>query len=500
MNAKALILRNSIALLLAIFVFNSCKEKEDEPFRFPTDQVELILEDGAIVGSEIQSSNFYKTTLPGGKSVKIFYGNSADNIIWELAAGVKSIDPYTKYYWHAAVYDIATKEYSEFSETRAFYSIGTLSLEYETDNGETENAIMVRWKNFGHSRFSNMKVQMTPTKDCGFAGKIFDVPAGQDSFYIKWSDNTEMPYLINDYDDEKGQDYEPVIYKIQLTADIQIEDKTFPVKSSNGIREIFLNKSTHVRDHEFNVYRVVKIGNRQWLADDLRTKSFIYKGDTIKLDDIEFDQVYDSEQPAPYKTIKLTESGSTGITYCVGDYWGERIRINGLYDGLNAKGLISLLAPKGYHISNNADWEDLERYYGVESPEIAELKYGYFPRGYVAEECFEDIRENYVQYFQGGDVELRRRLSSNTDWIYYDPNETPNADYIQSAFNAKPFAGKGYGCIYYTLMVDEHKQNTDIVFLFRVLSTVDKGILNMGDEIWIQGDHSRYASLRCVKD
>ena len=118
----------------------------------------------------------------------------------------------------------------------------------------------------------------------------------------------------------------------------------------------------------------------------------------------------------------------------------------------------------------------------------------------MAEECFEDIRENYVQYFQGGDVELRRRLSSNTDWIYYDPNETPNADYIQSVFNAKPFSGKGYGCIYYTLMVDEHKQNTDIVFLFRVLSTIDKGILNMGDEIWIQGGHSRYASLRCVKD
>ena len=498
MNAKTLTNRcATIALLLTILVFYSCK-KEDKTFLFPADQVELLLADGATIGTEIQRTDFYKTTLPGGKSVKIFYGKSVDNITWELESGVKVIDPYVKYYWHAVVYDVATKEYSDYSETRAFYSLAPIKATIESDNGETENAIVLHWEMVDKAKFSTVRVQMIPTKDCGFAGKTLDVPAQQDSLYIKWSDNTEMPYLFKDYDDKKGQVYEPVIYKIILSADIQLEDKTFTVQSANTIRECFLNKSTHVRDHEFNVYRVVKIGNRQWLADDLRTKSFIYKGDTIKLEDIEFNQVYDGKQPAPYKAIELPESGSAGIIYCVGDYWGEKISFD-RYKELKAEELISLLAPKGYHISNNADWEDLERYYGVESPEIVEIKGGYFPNGYVADGCFEYIiEEGYNKYFQGGDEELRRQLSSNIDWIYYDPDEKPN--YIQSAFNAKPFAGRGCGCIYYTLMDEEHKQNQDIIFMFRILSTLDKGILNMGDEMWIQGDHSRYASLRCVKD
>lgn len=500
MNTKTSTFRYAaISLLLTIFVFCSCK-KEDEPFLFPADQVELLLADGAAVGTEIQKSDFYKTTLPGGKTVKIFYGKSADNITWELESGERAIDPFVKYYWRAAVYDVATKEYSDFSETRAFYSLAPIKATMESDNGETENAIVLRWEIVDKANFSNVRVQMTPTKDCGFAGKTLDVPAQQDSLYIKWSDNTEMPYLFKDYDDKKGQVYEPVVYKIILSADIQLEDKTFSVQSANTIRECFLNKSTHVRDHEFNVYRVVKIGNRYWLADDLRTKSFIYNGDTIKLDDIEFSSVNIGEgQPAPYKTIKLPESGSTGITYCVGEYWGEKIYFD-RYKELEAQEMISLLAPKGYHISNNADWEDLERYYGVETPEIPEIKSpdGRYDRytviAYMNEEYFEDIRENFAQYFQGADVELRRQLSSNTDWIYYDSDEKPN--YIQSAFNAKPFAGEGYGCMYYTLVDEEHKQN---LYIFRVLSTVDKGILNFGDDVRIQS-HFRYASLRCVKD
>ena len=79
--------------------------------------------------------------------------------------------------------------------------------------------------------------------------------------------------MIQDYDDEVGQYYEPIIYQFKLTADVQVGDTTFSI-ASNEIDEILLDGDKYVRDHEFNVYRIVKIGEQVWMADDLRCTTY----------------------------------------------------------------------------------------------------------------------------------------------------------------------------------------------------------------------------------
>lgn len=234
------------------------------------------------------------------------------------------------------------------------------------------------------------------------------------------------------------------------------------------------------------------------MVDDLRTKSFIYEGDTIQLDDVEIFNFSD-ESPAPYKVITLVESRSKGVLYCIGDSRNKETNFKnskGESCSLSMQNLIPLLAPKGFHVSNNDDLADLEKYYGVETPSIVEFSSGYFPLGYLNEDNYDFLRKYYAGDFQGSNVDLRRRLSSMYDWKYYNGEET--AVGMQTEFNAKPFAAEdnGTGCIYYTLMDENHSYT---VGLLRILSTVDRGILNMGCDLYWQGGY-RYAQIRCVKD
>lgn len=469
--------KTAIAALALLVTFNSCKKEEDEPFLFPADQVELLLADGAAVGTKIQKSDFYKTTLPGGKSVKIFYGKSADNITWELESGERAIDPFVKYYWRAAVYDAATKEYSDFSETRAFYSFAPIKATMESDNGETENAIVLRWEIVDKANFSNVRVQMTPTKDCGFAGKTFDVPDGQDSLYIKWADNTEIPYLFNDFDDEHGKIYDPVVYEFQLMADVQIADKTVPIQCDNKVQEIFLNKSTHVHDYEFNVYRLVKIGNQIWTADNFIASSVCYNNKMYKFSELElvYGSYVDNEQPDEngqtivslvykpltdeevYETLRLPSGAETKIYNFLLDIetheWGSLLYESPVHDSRGNVDLARLLkmyaVPKGFHISTVDDWLELERFYGVTIDTATPKRDGTTLYGYLYPEDFY-IADFINEVYEGEDVGIRWQLSSQYDW--YDTTGMLMRN-IPSQFNAKPFGcdeeTKGNGVIYY---------------------------------------------------
>ena len=488
--------------LLSVSVFSlaltSCIEQVAiDPV--PTKPTTTTIYNGFVTRDTVITLNIDGSTVNDDAYVGYDYYFSSDNSNFEkISPENVKLKPYTQYWWYAVPSSYFEGELlatGKKSDTRKLYCIPHSPI--ETDHGDGEWAAVLDFKKVKNvvggkvtaiSDKYEYEIELSEGQDmCKLEGKNISSP--ENNAYKHW------------WDDAKGIEYEPIIYTFKVDLNIKVGDTV--ATCTDYVKEIILDKNSAVRDHEFNVYRVVKIGNRQWLADDLRTKSFIYKGDTIKLDTIEFDYVYGGDkQPAPYRTIELPESGSTGITYCVGGAWYEKVWIGDRHSGgskeLSIQELISLLAPKGYHISNNADWEDLEKYYGVESPKIVDPGesggFHYYPHGFLRESYYEDIRENYSQYFQGGDVELRRLLSSKNDWIYYNNEET--ADDIPAVFNAKPFAGEGRGSIYYTMM-DEKYENYD--FLVRVLSTVDKGILNMGFDSVILGSRF-YFSLRCVKD
>lgn len=490
-------MKKTIYLLLVSGVsimLNSCIDEVD-PDPVPTTP-KMYIPNGYISQDTVINLEVGGSTTNDDVYVVYHYYLSTDNSNFEkISPNNVKLQPYTQYWWYAVPNSYYGKELvatGERTETRTFYCIPPFDI--ESDNGEGDWAAVIRFKNVGNI----MGGKVTAKSDYG--SFEVEIPAGQDSCYIKYEryfesgSEPDNNAYVHWWDDAHGVYYEPIIYtfKVDLTLRVGDKDTTY----TKSIKEIILDKNDAVRDHEFNVYRVVKIGNRQWLVDDLRTKSFIYKGDTIKLDDVKIFN-FDKESPVPYKTVKLSESGSTGIVYCIGDWRNRDVDFkdkNGKTCSLGMQSLIPLLAPKGCHISNNDDWEDLERFYGIESPEITKLESGYYPQGYVYEDNYDDLRQYYTKYFQGGDMYLRRQLSSMYDWVYYNNEE--NSVGMQMPFNAKPFAGEGHGCIYYTLMDEEHKYSLG---LFRILSTVDKGIFNFGCSNTWQGLY-QYASLRCVKD
>ena len=191
----------AIALMALTFVFNSCEKEDDEPFHFPADQVELLLPDGAVVDTTIRRADIVSSTNPD-YTVVVMVGTEKDNLSTFMGNDKCVLKIDQKYYWQAKVVDSKSGENSEFSEIRSFYVLDPkMKVTMETDNGETENAIVLRWSDIDHNKYKNIKLQMKPTKECGFAGKTFEIPDGQDSLYIRLADNPEIPYMFNDFDD-----------------------------------------------------------------------------------------------------------------------------------------------------------------------------------------------------------------------------------------------------------------------------------------------------------
>lgn len=476
-------------ILISVFAITSCID-EVIPDPTPSKPNYITIEDGFVCQDTVIKIEVNGSYANDDVNVRYKYYLKTEDTDFKEVASMVTLKPYTQYWWYAepvSYYNNEECAVGEPTEVRTFYC--TPPIDVKTDNGDGDWAAVLRFKNIPI-------VGGTVTATSSTENFEIQISEGQDSCYIKYSrdfGNNNNAY-IHWWDDEKGINYEPIIYTFKVELQVKVGDKLLTL-TKDGIKEIILDKSSAVRDHEFNVYRVVKIGNRRWMADDLRVKSFIYKGDTIELNNV---MIGGNGIPL-FNEITLPESGSKGILYCIGPYSSYDVYFNNSKEeriSLKVSQLIELLAPYGFHVSNNDDWEDLEKYYGVESPKISEFYGGYFPIGYLYEPNYEDIRSNYyINNFQGSDVDLRRRLSSMYDWKYYN-DEEPKVG-VQTEFNAKPFvdSGDGSGCVYYTLMDDDHKYTLG---LFRILSPVDKGILNIGSNRWNSNSH--YVQIRCVEN
>ena len=427
----------AIALMALTFVFNSCEKEDDEP-TFPVD-IELLMEDEITVGTSICKNDFYKVDGNiGGRHIKIHIGTDKEKLISEMA-DTTYLTPNKQYFWQVEVRDMSKDKYY-YSDIRTFYCLG--SIEFTTDNGENEIAAVVRWTN--DSKYKNYKVVMTPTKECGFTGKTFDIPEGQDSLYVKWLDNTSIPYMFNDFDDLHGINYEPVVYNFKLTADVTIGDKTF--EASGSAKEIFLNKTNHVRDHEMNVYRVAEVGDQVWMADDLRCTSYINSnGDTIPLK-LNKDYIV-SELP----------SGAKGILY-THDFLFDK-------DNKFFMGHIKGMVPQSFHYAADEDWNKLEKVYGIDA--IAPKYYDHFTSKdewclaqyeFPTLGCYDYDYYNAKAdslYANSSYIDLWEVFASVSDWVDENGN---NVCPSISVFNIKPFGvgygsklyHQGYGALYYS--------------------------------------------------
>ena len=104
-----------------------------------------------------------------------------------------------------------------------------------------------------------------------------------------------------------------------------------------------------VADIENNIYKTVKIGNRWWMAENLRVKTF--------------------RDGTPIAYLPASDNWTNGIAaYCVFENNPES---PGLLYNWHAVNHAAGIAPEGWHVPTDEDWQELERELGMEAGEAA---------------------------------------------------------------------------------------------------------------------------------
>jgi uncharacterized protein (TIGR02145 family) len=108
-----------------------------------------------------------------------------------------------------------------------------------------------------------------------------------------------------------------------------------------------------IADIEGNIYRTVKIGDKWWMAEDLKVKKF-RNGDLIG------DAQNESEWTNASAAFCLLEGNP---------------QAPGLLYNWEAVNHPSGLAPEGWHVATEADWQELERFLGMSVDEIEKINW-----------------------------------------------------------------------------------------------------------------------------
>ena len=384
------ILCTAFAVMLAV---SGCKETEDEPTPnpIPTVPTTFSLEDGAEITDTTITLNASGSTVED-ENLKVSYvyyiGTKADDL--EETPAEVTLKPYTQYFWCAQAETEAGE--SEMTEIRTFYCVPNL-LTLTSDNGDGEWAAIIRWNNA--DKFKSVTISATPDHE-GYTLENQTIEGGVDSCYFKTTKPENVAYT-HLWDDAKGIYYEPVIYTFNVEAKAQVGDKTFTFTSS--AKEILLDKQSCVRDHEFNVYRVQKIGTQTWLADDLRVRTDL-DGNNLAY------------------SVQQLESKAIGIIYAT------------------HKHKLQDVLPKGYHISTHEDWLKLESFYGVETDDYTDI--GGWQLNYFRMDT--TVHSNFVEekrIFVGEEQKIGTLLQCGCG-VWKKTNET-NQSGERTAFNAMPF-------------------------------------------------------------
>lgn len=403
-------MRTRFILYLAFAVMlaaSGCKETEDEPTPnpIPTVPTTFGLENGAEITDTTITLNASGSTVED-ENLKVSYvyyiGTKADDL--EETPAEVTLEPYTQYFWCARAETEAGE--SEMTEIRTFYCVPNL-LTLTSDNGDGEWAAIIRWNNA--DKFKSVTISATPDHE-GYTLESQTIEGGVDSCYFKTTKLEDDAYT-HAWDDAKGVYYEPVIYTFNVEAKAQVGDKTFTFTSS--IKEILLDKQSCVRDHEFNVYRVQRIGRQTWLADDLRVRTKL-NGEKLHCESI------------------VLKSGATGILYYTG-YSTEQFFVSTPLNELQD------VLPKGYHISTHEDWLKLESFYGVEADDYTNIR-GCPPEYFRMDTTYHSYVSDIIEKrrkFVGEEQKIGTLLQCGCG-VWKKTNET-NQSGERTAFNAMPF-------------------------------------------------------------
>ena len=460
-------MRTRFILYLAFAVMlaaSGCKEDE-EPSQIPTVPTTFSIEDGAEITDTTITLKVSGSTVED-EVLKVSYvyyiGTKADEL--EETPAEVTLEPYTQYFWCAQAKTEVGE--GEKTEVRTFYCVP--GFDVTTDNGYGEYAAVIKWNRA--DRFQSVTISATANHD-GYELEPQTITGGVDScsFGLKRnvSDPTKDNAFVQYWDDEHGIYAEPVVYDFKVDAKVQVGDKTITI--TNNAKECILDKKHVVRDREFNVYRVARIGNQTWLADDFRVTKY-YDGSPIEY------------------VISTLPSGATGLQY--------RSNTLAWTDELLAK-----VTPKGYHISTNEDWLQLEAFYGLTSNDIPNMWVG-FPIYEDTTGLYYSEKEHIAKVLFGIEQRVGYSLESAFDWAKTNDTNQTGESFM---FNAKPFGYANYlgdrACYEYASVYGTPDYG-NYGRICRIIWAYSSGILRSEAHGYFDSgvNHYPFVSVRLVKD
>lgn|GEM_PF-7022694 len=321
--------KNFTLILAASFclLFNAC-EKDDHPSPFPSAPDSFYPPNGAVISETSLKLNASGSIVDSNNSIHYAYYLGTDTAnMNERSEFLKDLTPGTKYYWKAVPYTWPGDEtfFGDESEIFHFYIKPAQIKGLESDNCEGQSGVILRWEE--PINYDEIKITFTPG-DNNVEQPII-IPAGQDTCTI-------TGLLDADPDTREYIKYTFSVEPVILATDKELKG------DPATISEIPLDKLYNVRDIDFNVYRLITIGDQVWMRDNLAVTRF---NDGTKL--IEGEEY-----------VIGSESDKYGVYYDPDAFvvypWKKRRPI----------------APKGFRVAEWDDWKELFIYLGAAEDEL----------------------------------------------------------------------------------------------------------------------------------
>lgn len=416
----------------------------------------------------------------GAEGAELYYdisvGQNKDEMEHYLFANSSqqeiALEPFTRYYYkvHLGIICNETIYYTdEYDSEGEIYSMPNTVMELEQDNGENELASIVKWNcsyYWGDKPTTlhpmmldgcQANIEIASLEDPSFKPTSITTPATDGQCYVK----AEGTYPAYEYVYWPGTEtiyyLDANKYSFMVTIDKAVGEKTVSLKDT--CVNIFMDKSTCVRDMDFNIYRYKKIGNQYWTIDDFRLKRHRYF------------------QMKAYE--KYEYNGVEIITYLAKNTIDRNIKEN-----------YSNFIPKGFHIPTDEEWNELEAYYGVESQPVDD----YIDLTDDIVDKIIDESKDCSSLFYGNETNIAFKMRSVVGWSDWKGQKLHNEDGLNLYpigidLHDKYRIGFGFATMYMTSTRETSEQS-----IYRIYSNGYNG------ELRCVASSISLSSIRLVKD
>jgi uncharacterized protein (TIGR02145 family) len=434
------ILTKTIVLLVLIA---GCK-KEDNINKLPSAPVLLQPQNGLVAGLDSLVFQWQESHDPEGDDITYSLEVTPDSTNWQSLRLINSsIDNNTALRVSLSNFKQGKKYYWRVITTNHFKS-GNLPKHEE---GASYSKI-----NYFYTTPPNVKTITSNYNDA--------------TINLSWDDAENMDFVEVTFEPVVSSIVQPIkvaagVKKLELKGLENYKKYTFVFKANNKlghiskadtIKEMPLPTNYSVRDADFNIYSTITIGNQVWLIQNLKTSHY--------------------QDGSPIESNKFAREVKEGYGF--------------LYYTPVILDPVKKITPKGYHVSTDEDWKELEQYIGMPAGDLSIMS-SFNGIGFI---------QNMTE--RGALAKCGKALASATGWDAYGSKVGNGTDFYHLCVypsgytfgsSAVGFTGSIAHILTSTLLPGESG-----VTVIRVISNESDGIYRA------YGFDGVFGTIRCVKD